>query len=415
MEYKNLNELFLAFEEELKRVSYSGARIRDFRRYMRELSTFAQETGVDCFSRQLTKDFLSQKYPVDYGYKLIGSYPKPTRHAHRTMDLLLDFDLHGIIRGRTCARYNHPISEEVEKLVFEFSDYNRQNGISESSISRFNNELKKFMRYLSNNNIALNELSENTILSYLGIHIDQHRDTLRKDTRALRKFLVFFYEKGYTKEDLSKDVPPLKSLYHHRIPPVWDADDVKKILAAIDRGNPTGKRNYAILMLVTKTGIRSEDVRNLRFFNLNWDDKKIEFTQSKTKNPISLPLLPDVGWAIIDYLKNGRPKSETDYIFLTHNAPITRLSSETSMSNIIAKYAEIAGVDLNEKMHHGLHSLRHSLASRLLEVKTPLPVISEILGHATPHEVKVYLNTDIEKLRLCALNPEEVLSYDKAV
>lgn len=415
MKFENLNELFTAFEKELKQASYSGSRIRDFRRYMRELSAFAEEIGASCFSQRLAKDFLSQKYPVDYGYKLIGSYPKPTRHAHRTMDMLLDFNLHGIIRGRTCAHYNHPVSEDVEKLVLEFSDYNRLNGISEASVSRFNCELKKFMTYLSNNNIALRDLSESGVLSYLGIHIAQNRDSLRKDTRALRKFLAFFFEKGYTAEDLSKDVPPLKSLYHHRIPSVWDTVDVKKILAAIDRGNPTGKRNYAILMLVTKTGIRSEDVRNLRFSNLNWDDKKIEFIQSKTKNPIFLPLLPDVGWAIIDYLKNGRPSSKLDYVFLTNRAPVTRISTETSMSNMIAQYAETAGVDLSEKMHHGLHSLRHSLASRLLEVKTPLPVISEILGHATPHEVKVYLNTDIEKLRLCALDPEEVLSLDKAI
>lgn len=68
-------------------------------------------------------------------------------------------------------------------------------------------------------------------------------------------------------------------------------------------------------MLVAKTGIRSEDVRNMRLGNLNWDDKKIEFIQSKTKNSIALPLLSDVGWAIIDYLKNGRPKSEADYVF----------------------------------------------------------------------------------------------------
>jgi site-specific recombinase XerD len=270
------------------------------------------------------------------------------------------------------------------------------------------------MRYLDNHNIDLTNLSENAVLSYLGIHIAGHRDNLRKETRAIRKFLAFFYEKGYTKEDLSKDVPPLKNLYRHRIPSVWEAEDVKKILAVIDRANPTGKRNYAIIMLAAKTGIRSEDVKNLRFSNLNWDEQKIEFIQSKTKNSTVLPLLPDVGWAIIDYLKNGRPKSETDYVFLTHNAPITRFSGG-SMSNIIANYMETAGIKLNEKRHHGLHSLRHSLASRLLEVKTPLPIISEILGHATPHEVKVYLNTDIEKLRLCALNPEEVLINEEAV
>ena len=415
MEYENLNELYAAFEKELKRVCYSGSRIRDFKRYMRELTVFAAEQGIDKFSQKLSRDFLAHKYPVDYGVKFIGTYPKPVRFAHRTMDLLADFNLHGIISGRTSARFNHPVSEEVEKLIHEFSEYTRQKGLSEASVSRFNNELKKFMQYLDNHRIELKNLSETVVLSYLGIHIGRHRDTIRKETRAIRNFLEFFYEKKYTEEDLSKNVPPLKNLYRHRIPSVWEADDVKKILTAIDRANPTGKRNYAIIMLVAKTGIRTEDVKNLRFSNLNWDEKKIEYIQSKTKNPISLPMMPEVGWAIIDYLKNGRPKCEADFVFLTHNAPITRFSQETSMSNIIAKYAEMAGVELNEKRHHGLHSLRHSLASRLLEVKTPLPVISQILGHVTPHEVKVYLNTDIEKLRLCALNPEEVLHYDKAI
>ena len=88
-----------------------------------------------------------------------------------------------------------------------------------------------------------------------------------------------------------------------------------KLLAAIDRGNPSGKRDYAIILLVARLGIRVGDVNNLKFENIDWRTNSISFVQNKTGNRATLPLLKDVGWAIIDYVNNGRPKIESLIFF----------------------------------------------------------------------------------------------------
>src|SRR5699024_2118843 len=121
------------------------------------------------------------------------------------------------------------------------------------------------------------------------------------------------------------------------------------------------------------------------------------FIQSKTHSEINLPLLPDVGWAIIDYLKNGRPKVDSPYVFLRHLAPLEPFSDEDRLHQIIVKYMKLARIPISPQKKMGMHSLRHTLASVLLEKNTPLPVISDILGHVSTDSTAVYLKTDVEK------------------
>ena len=100
-----------------------------------------------------------------------------------------------------------------------------------------------------------------------------------------------------------------------RIPSIWSHEDLKKLLDTIDRGNPSGKRDYAIILLVARLGLRSVDVKNLMLSDIKWSENKVMLVQSKTNEPVLLPLLKDVGWAIIEYLKNGRPESDFPNVF----------------------------------------------------------------------------------------------------
>jgi len=174
-----------------------------------------------------------------------------------------------------------------------------------------------------------------------------------------------------------------------------------KLLASIDRDNPVGKRDYAIMLLIAHLGLRSSDVVNLRFENINWEENRISLTQKKTGRPLTLPLLEDVGLAIIDYLKFGRPRCDFQNIFTRHRPPISPCTA-SGMYGLVSRCISRAGLLTDEKKH-GPHALRHSLASRLLEENVPLPIIAEILGHANSHTTAAYLAIDIDKLRQCAL------------
>lgn len=122
---------------------------------------------------------------------------------------------------------------------------------------------------------------------------------------------------------------------------------------------------------------------------------------------MSLPIPDAVGWAVIDYIKNGRPSCfETDIIFLKHMPPFDPISENNHMEQIIIRYMRKAGIDRRGRKRSGFHSLRHSADSMLLEMETPLPVITNILGHSDPDITAVYLKTDIQKLAECVLGLE---------
>jgi site-specific recombinase XerD len=225
---------------------------------------------------------------------------------------------------------------------------------------------------------------------------------------GMRVFLRFLHSSGCLSEDLSGNVPCIKSRKQTRIPSLWAHEDLRKLLNTIDRGNPSGKRDYAMILLVARLGLRSIDVKNLKLSDIKWNENKIEFVQSKTHDPVSLPLLRDAGWAIIDYLKNGRPASDYPNVFLRHLAPVMPFSDEDHLHQIIVKYMRLAKLPVSGEKKVGMHSLRHTLATTLLENHSSLQEIADILGHQDIDSTAVYLKSSLTLLRECSLNPEEL-------
>ena len=146
----------------------------------------------------------------------------------------------------------------------------------------------------------------------------------------------------------------------------------------------------------------------MKLSSLNWNRKSIALNMMKTKQPIELPLLDDIGWAVIDYLKNGRPATSCDNLFVRHRPPFNAFGETENFHRSLHRYMVKAGLATAMNVRHGMHSLRSTLAKNMLEAQAPLPVISEILGHQNINTTSFYLKIDIEGLRKCALDPEEV-------
>ena len=193
-----------------------------------------------------------------------------------------------------------------------------------------------------------------------------------------------------------------------KIPSAWSSEELKAMIASIDRSSPIGKRDYAMIVLASVLGLRVSDIKALVFSNFNWEAKQLSIIQHKTHKPLILPVPDAVGWAVIDYIKNGRPSFyETDRIFVKHMPPFDPIGDDNHMEQIVVKYMRKAGIDRRNRKRSGFHSLRHSAGSILLEMETPLPVITNILGHSDPDITAVYLKTDLEKLAECILSPED--------
>jgi integrase len=204
------------------------------------------------------------------------------------------------------------------------------------------------------------------------------------------------------------ELPKIRVPRDAAIPSVWDHELVIRLLAAVDRSSAKGKRDYAILLLACRLGLRAGDIRRLKLDQLHWDDSTIEVTQSKTGMPLILPLTTEVGEALIDYLKSGRPQAVHREVFLKVNPPFDPFGADSNLHYIVTYWRRLARVKFRTAQKRGMHSLRHTLATRLLEKGTPFPTIAEILGHTSLESTRIYAKADVEALRNVALDPEEV-------
>lgn len=181
-------------------------------------------------------------------------------------------------------------------------------------------------------------------------------------------------------------------------PTVWGPDEIKKITDSADRVSPSGKRSYAMVMLASRLGLRIGDIRNLKLRDIDWNKKQISIIQHKTGKALVLPLPEDVGWAVIDYLRNGRPVTDSENVFVRHRPPYDAFTINSTLNHIFSAVMSRAGLPAEKSKNVGWHTFRRSLATSLLQNNVEMNVISEILGHSDPDVAgRYYVQLDKER------------------
>jgi site-specific recombinase XerD len=218
--------------------------------------------------------------------------------------------------------------------------------------------------------------------------------------KAVMSFLQYAYRYDLVGEDFSIVVPAV--VRHTPVPSVYTTEEVEMLLASIDRTGQTGKRNYAIMIIAARLGLRSCDIAALKFDNIHFDQETIEIIQIKTKEPLTLPLLPEVRAALVDYIENERVACDIDVVFL--NRPEQRGGSMPphGIYTIVSRAFATAQID-SKGRKRGPHALRASLATALLDEGNGYPVIQKALGHVDPNAVQSYVKVEVDHLRFCAL------------
>ena len=304
-------------------------------------------------------------------------------------------------RHRTVSK----LSADEAAVVARFGAWLRAAERSASTVRSYGTLAAEFTAFAGTRG-GLARCDAGTIGAFTATLAGYQAKTVEQKLCALRSFLRFASEAGLTAA-AAEAVPAVPSRRQARIPSVWDPGDVARILDAVDRGNPCGKRDYAIILLVTRLGLRSIDVKRLEFSDFDWPGNRLSVAQAKTGSRIWLPLLKDVGWAVIDYVRAGRPASGCPQVFLRHTAPVGPFSDQDHLHQVLVKYARAARVPVSEERRHGMHSLRHTLATRLMEDGTPVEQIADILGHQSVASTGVYLKSSLGLLSRCALDPDE--------
>jgi site-specific recombinase XerD len=226
-----------------------------------------------------------------------------------------------------------------------------------------------------------------------------HRKRAKLMTSALRSFLQYARYRGDITLDLMAAVPSVANWSMASIPRAIPADQVRQLLASIKRHTAVGLRDYAILLLLARLGLRSGEVAFLQLEDIDWKAGRLSVC-GKDGRRTDLPLQADVGKAIAAYLRHGRPTSTSRLVFLRARAPIRGFLSQCAIGSIVKHRLERAGIVAPAK---GAHQFRHALATGMLRQGASLAEIGEVLGHRHPDTTRIYAKVDLDGLRKLAL------------
>ena len=382
---------------ELIRLNFKASALNRHSKEFRYFLNYCRENEIETYCAETGLQYFKHLYGLNIGDTSVKlSQPQlNTRCSIRFLDDIFQFGY--------ALRYSHhdyTVSHKYIGLLEEYLAWCRKHGGSEGTIRVKRTKMRQFFSFLDGRQIALTDLTSADISDFMTTLCRYHRATIHVFSSVLRDFFKYCHEIGILTKELSLSVPRPKIYAEENIPETWTADEVRQMLAVIDRSNAIGKRDYAMLLLAILLGMRAGDICALKFKNLDWNQKLIVYTQQKTQKANTLPLLPIIGEAIIDYLKNGRLDSECDNVFIRHIHPYGEFQSSTAISENLKKYMRHAGLTI--KKRKVAHSLRHTLASDLLQEGIPLITITNILGHSTPKTTSVYTKVNISALRKCA-------------
>ena len=397
MEEVNILELTERCIKYFQRQCYTRNRITVYKSLWRNgIIRYMSQKGIESYSPSVGAEFVSTCH-------FHGTIRPQEREKIRSLQVLDDMLKLGYIRKRCFTPVFHALDGEVgaemEKLITHLTNLRR----SMVTIKDYRLYLSEFLMHLNERNVKhVPAITEKDILTFVSSHPTNKVNIVS----ALRVLFRFWREEHIVDDRFEELFDTYKTHKPERIPSYFTANEVMRIEQSVSRNSANGKRNYAMLLLASRLGLRASDIANLQFSDIDWDKNMITLTMQKTKKVIELPLLADVGNAIIDYLRHGRPKSDSQNVFLSGNAPYVAATKNmvcAAINGIILR----SGVDTSGK-HHGPHSLRHSLASAMLNGGSMMPVISESLGHRSTQTTLAYLKIDIRSLQKCALPVPEI-------
>lgn len=378
--------------------------IEHYKTVLKKIVCFADAHGFSSYYPELKDDFDAF---IDSNVKKKMVCFEYARFQHRVIRLLASLAETGetdfSATQRNHRMYN--VSPDSQKVIEDALDYHMLEGETRTEMSTV---MRHFYCYAeekahSANTIITDDLLMNFFTEELP---NTNNGSMGRSLRAIKYLSVYLKSKGNA--DLKLDFMQLNARNAHvRVIPPYSQSDINHAVAGIDTSTPEGLRNCAIMLLAFDTGLRSVDIRKLRLGDIDWKKGLVLIRQSKTNEPLTLPLSGKVMNAIADYVLKARPECSHDEIFLTVKGPVKPLDKRHyALTNISDRYFTEAGV---EKIPgRGFHSLRRTFATELSEAGVPLETISQLLGHKSIDEDKPYLSYNREQVAFCAMGFDEI-------
>lgn len=368
--------------EEMRSRGYPDSTVEIVGYDLRHIGSYLAGRGTTAYSPALGEEFLSE-------WRLTAS--GMIRHAalvHKLDDICRD--------GEFKVAHRSPPElppEGLRHLLEAHLASCREAGNSQSTISRTDCACRGFLVRLAAEGCTKPESIEGGAVYRAAVNGG------KSDWGRIRGMLGHLASEGLLEKDWSAYVPVERRT--PLLPSVYSKAELERALFAIDRANAVGRRDYAVMMLLTRYGMRVGDVVALAVGSVDFDNGRIGFVQEKTGSPLSLPLLPEVAAALEAYIRDGRPDVGYENLFLRAKAPHEPLTGP-AVHHITTKYLRLGDVDIAGR-RHGPHSMRSSLATAMVNGGGGYDLARKTLGHSDPESIRHYARLEVEALRQYAI------------
>jgi integrase/recombinase XerD len=364
----------MPFRAELARVGYASRSTRELVGSMARLSRWLEE-------RTLSPSGLTPHVVADVRIAHLGPVLRFLREI-----------------GEVPAAQGAVGAMPVETLLAEFRAWLAgERGLSAATVCCYGKQARTFLALLPEPLTAtLQRLDAQQVISFmLGYCRDRNTESAKAMVTAVRALLRFVHVAGYVPVSLAAAVPSVAGWRLASLPRGLDAVVVQRLLDSCNQDTIVGRRDYAILTMLARLGMRGAEIADLELGDLNWRGGEVTI-RGKANRIDRLPLPVDVGEALASYLTAGRPRCDAATVFCTLRAPYRRLSS-AAVRAIMGRACQRAGLD-----RVGAHRLRHSLATEMLRAGASLPEVGQVLRHRSQLATSVYAKVDDNALRVLA-------------
>lgn len=340
-----------------------------------------------------------------------GRSASRVRFVRASVRIFLDADSQGRFRRRVSTAVPCAVPPWMRTTLATYLTFlQAHRGLSTRTLARREWQLARLGR-------CLDSLAVTSIAMIAPVHLQRFFGELQRQAVAtrltyavtVRSFLGWAYGASLLPVDVRAAVLAPRRFRQAGIRDVLSETDVARILAAVDRSSATGRRDYAVLLLAARYGLRPSEIRHLTVEALQWRQGLLSIQQSKTGRLLVLPLLPDVIEALTAYLRDGRPETTARHVFVRHRAPFEPFVAANNLAAIMRGALQRAGLE-ERPGRRGLYLFRHTLASHMLATGCALKTIGDVLGHASTETTMEYANVDLVALRRVALSEAEVRS-----
>jgi integrase/recombinase XerD len=380
------------FVEQMLADGYAAASMKISTRLVEDFAVWLDQRGVEGTS-------LSAKHVTDY---------LDDRWLHRRRRRGDAFTLHAFVRLVAPDGFKAISEREVAisltcRVRQEFEQYLlRERGLAAATIRLYGESVERFLESaFGHAEVRLDRLTAPDVIRFVQADAARlhHPKRAQVMTTALRSFLRYGRYRGEIVGDLHTCVPTVASWSMAGIPKTISPAQVQILLGRCDRQSATGRRDYAMLLVISRLGLRASEVVELTLDDLDWIEGAIRI-RGPAHRIDRLPLPADVGVALADYLRHGRPACASRNVFIRSRAPVRALLGPSAVSCIVLRALRRAGIDAPTK---GAHLLRHSLATQMLGGGASLGEIAEILRHRNPQTTTIYAKVDLASLDTLAL------------